>query len=562
LLTGSAPMIKRQPPKPPRSDSPGVPVETASSSRVSREVIESVVIAFVLAFLFRTFEAEAFVIPTGSMAPTLLGQHLDVNCPQCGVPYRVGVGDHRPNGVTCPICNHFRHGVSDLPVYSGDRILVDKTIYELSDPQRWDPLVFKFPGDGKMNYIKRLVGLPGEVLQIRNGEVYVGPRVDQLSIARKPPHKVKAMLQNVDDNRYIPEGLERAGWPRRWQVADGDQRGWTEQIAHVSDKHVDTVQGQRIEQSFQFNDRGQTPAWIRYHHFVPPSDWSSRVPIGQLPAPRPQVVTDKYAYNPERRRDHEDNWVGDLAVEAEVEIHESRGELLLELFEGRTPGGAGGSFVFRAAIDLQTGQARLSITGPGGARPFDANAQGEQVTQPVGQTPLNKPGRYRIRFANVDDQLLLWVNAAPNSWLLENRNDRVVEFDSPTTYSPLNNQQETADDTAPIRLGAAGAQLTVHHLRVRRDIYYLDKFEPQLDEQRNWDKLPTVDEVVTITLGPDEFFMLGDNSPFSQDSRTWWGKLKGLQPTVERRHLIGKALYIYWNRSLLSPDFDRFSLVR
>src|SRR5438067_1059753 len=40
-----------------------------------RETIESIVVAFVLAFLFRTFEAEAFVIPTGSMAPTLYGQH-------------------------------------------------------------------------------------------------------------------------------------------------------------------------------------------------------------------------------------------------------------------------------------------------------------------------------------------------------------------------------------------------------------------------------------------------------------------------------------------------------
>src|SRR5260221_4628460 len=55
-----------------------------------RETIESIVVAFVLAFLFRTFEAEAFVIPTGSMAPTLYGQQRDVTCTQCGTRFAAG----------------------------------------------------------------------------------------------------------------------------------------------------------------------------------------------------------------------------------------------------------------------------------------------------------------------------------------------------------------------------------------------------------------------------------------------------------------------------------------
>ena len=62
--------------------------ESTQSSRNIRETIESIVIAFVLAFLFRTFEAEAFVIPTGSMAPTLQGMHKDVDCPECGYRYQ------------------------------------------------------------------------------------------------------------------------------------------------------------------------------------------------------------------------------------------------------------------------------------------------------------------------------------------------------------------------------------------------------------------------------------------------------------------------------------------
>ena len=62
-----------------------------------RETVESVIIAFVLAFLFRTFEAEAFVIPTGSMAPTLMGKHKDLECPMCHFRYQVSASDHQEN---------------------------------------------------------------------------------------------------------------------------------------------------------------------------------------------------------------------------------------------------------------------------------------------------------------------------------------------------------------------------------------------------------------------------------------------------------------------------------
>src|SRR5215813_4866129 len=78
-----------------------------SWERTLRETIESVAIAFILAFLFRTFEAEAFVIPTGSMAPTLQGRHKDVDCPQCGYHYRVSASNEmdRFTGEKIPSCN-------------------------------------------------------------------------------------------------------------------------------------------------------------------------------------------------------------------------------------------------------------------------------------------------------------------------------------------------------------------------------------------------------------------------------------------------------------------------
>src|SRR5437763_1277018 len=90
------------------------PAAPRAQTHAIRETVESIVIAFVLAFLFRTFEAEAFVIPTGSMAPTLMGRHKDVDCPKCGYRYQVSASEEEseePGHQTsdclagmCPMC--------------------------------------------------------------------------------------------------------------------------------------------------------------------------------------------------------------------------------------------------------------------------------------------------------------------------------------------------------------------------------------------------------------------------------------------------------------------------
>ena len=69
-----------------------------------RETIEAVAIAFILAFVFKTFEAEAFVIPTGSMAPTLYGRHKEVTCSGCRIPYTIGASQevYQDSGVINP----------------------------------------------------------------------------------------------------------------------------------------------------------------------------------------------------------------------------------------------------------------------------------------------------------------------------------------------------------------------------------------------------------------------------------------------------------------------------
>lgn len=101
---------------------------------VAREYIEAFLIAIVLALIIRTFIVEAFKIPSGSMEQTLL------------------VGDH---------------------------LLVNKFIYRFTDPKRGDVIVFKYPDNPSRNFIKRIVGIGGDTVEVRDKTVYVnGQRQD------------------------------------------------------------------------------------------------------------------------------------------------------------------------------------------------------------------------------------------------------------------------------------------------------------------------------------------------------------------------------------------------
>jgi signal peptidase I len=95
---------------------------------VIRDTLETVLIAFVLAMIIRTFIVQVFYIPTGSMIPTLLIK---------------------------------------------DRVIVNKFIYKFSKPKHQEVIVFKYPVNPKKDFIKRIIGIPGDTIVIRNGYIFV-----------------------------------------------------------------------------------------------------------------------------------------------------------------------------------------------------------------------------------------------------------------------------------------------------------------------------------------------------------------------------------------------------
>src|SRR4051812_8706184 len=174
------------PPSNPAPNAARQPKQTVEGS--VKDTIESILVAFMLAFIFRAFVVEAFVIPTGSMAPTLLGAHMRFRCPDCGYHFDVNfqgtntgpddvyipasAGSNRVFAIICPNCGYRlprfnpsdpQNDGTDPAVRYGDRILVLKYLYLFQEPSRWDVVVFKSPvepaiNDYQQNYIKRLVG--------------------------------------------------------------------------------------------------------------------------------------------------------------------------------------------------------------------------------------------------------------------------------------------------------------------------------------------------------------------------------------------------------------------
>lgn len=105
-----------------------------------RENVEAILIAIVLALFIRTFVVQAFKIPSGSMKPTLQ------------------IGDHI-------LVNKFIYGVK-IPY-------IGKTIIPYKNPDHGDIIVFRYPEDPDKDFIKRLIGVPGDIVQVKNKKVFV-----------------------------------------------------------------------------------------------------------------------------------------------------------------------------------------------------------------------------------------------------------------------------------------------------------------------------------------------------------------------------------------------------
>lgn len=528
-----------------------------------KETLISIIIAFALAFVFRGFVIEAFLIPTGSMAPTLMGQHIRVADARDGyswpasttledtwpdptspLPFQgrqaiPGRGTTPPIRIANPLTRQDLPEMHDVPRRAGDRIFVMKYLASIYDPQRFDVVVFKNPTDPQVNFIKRLIGLPGEQIAIVDGDVFTRtPEPTDPSsanpwllpgwrVASKPERAQRAMWQPVFDSDFEPRPAAAGSYRRPWGSHDA---GWS-----------------FTDRAYAFAGPGPTTL-----------SWDAETPI-----------RDAYAYDEtiRARTGSDDKFpVADLRIEFTVET--SGTDLTISsVIEAR-------GHAFRADIQGTSAVIRMRPVG----------SEGEWTV--LGKGTLRRglvPGRpVRLEFWHADQGLSLWEEDEPviprveYSWSPAERLMRSTLLGAEwakraTEPALLTNPQIYIPPR--VRLECSGGAFTLHRLALSRDIYY----QPGLYGGVNSQGLPhsrsgtpslATHPASTLSLSRDEFFCVGDNSPSSLDGRLWdapdpWVRvIDDKIGVVHRDLLIGKAFFVYfpapnWRGKLPIPDFGR-----
>jgi signal peptidase I len=383
--------------------------------RQAREIADSLAIAFILAMVIRHYVLEVFKIPTKSMQPTLLGSP-----------------------------------------YTGDKILVNKFAYDFNGPERWDVMVFKYPVDTSRNYIKRVVGLPGDRLRVHSGDVYVNRPSGNGAwhIARKPWRVQKAL------------------WRRRLSESDQGRSYWVPRNRGAWD-----VEGK----TFAASPRGEQTEQLVFER---------------------EILAYEAREFAESRRPFTRITTADVMVQADVEPH-ARAELEVEIETA-------------VARGMSRARERWTVRLPRDEGGFGSPVllRGGREVKVEERQPYHLPDgeQRRLQVCHVDHTVIARVGGEQ---VLRYPYDGVPDFDSYTA----------AEQKAGVGIGCSGGRVVLADPAVFTDVYYTNH--------------PNDYAVgAPVSLGADEFFVLGDNSANSNDSRAWG--------TVPRDYLVGEAFLVLW----------------
>ncbi len=512
-----------------------------------KETLISLIISLAMALIVKCYIVEAYRIPTGSMAPTLLGDHATYIGPQTGHSWTVDRGrdpastDTRPlldpatgmtHALTGPRVNTLQPGATPSgrrSAQAGDRILVQKYLYEVSPPERFDVVVFRNPTNAQQNYIKRLVGLPNEHVWLVDGDIFTSPY-------QNTPNPADSALANGDwhcqrKSLRVQRSLWRTLFSSEYTPLDTTSNGSTWFTSPWSPQSSGwTLDG---HQSYDYTGADATRlSWDTANW--PITDWE---PYNDRPTGSVKVFP-----------------VADLRMRCNIEPNS------VNLIVTATITARQHEFQTVVGNGTATLQMRSLASGQGG--PWTVLADTPMEALSAGHATA-------IEFWHADQALRLFINGAQvihgeYDWDPAQR----LEFATGMPFESLRatpagsmdkftlaRNNTYAHSVPDVTWDFSSGPFTLHQVGLDRDIFY----QPALRNEVSFGCHP--DRVVT--LGPDHFFMLGDNSADSLDGRGWedhpgqtpYGlavdpfvaqEIDPAPGVVHRKLMLGKAFFVYF----------------
>ena len=450
---------------------------------------EGLITAFILAFLFRAFVMEAFRIPTGSMAGTLKGSHFCLRCPQCGYKYDYGLGNY---------------GLPQDSIPRGPLKLVNSRCPSCGYYQATGGTMPIAPGD-KILVLKCIY----QFFEPKQWDVVVfkdplDPTINYIKrLVGRPEEKVEI----IDGDIYINGRISRK--PPKVQ---------NELWMTVYDNDYQPVRPTEGTFNGHF--------WQQPFRNIPDSRWKinpDNPTVFDLDSPAEQINTmiydtkigndfrATYAYDDIKSYKYMP-FCSDLMVRFYTNRLDSEGLVGIEMSKYQIN--------YKAWVDFGGDMTIEAVKG---------NESVELAHKSIEPPAMNKPAL--VKFTNVDHQLIFQFGGEKLTYDLGG--------------GPDDTGQRKTNIQPQVRI-FGGGKVTLSHVAIFRDIHYTTS------QVGNSGESARAMEGKPFTLGKDEFFVLGDNTPNSLDSR-WWSRpgvgnngreyAKGIVP---RDYLVGKALFVYW----------------
>ena len=215
------------------TDAINKPNTKKKTKSVFREYAEAIFIALLLALFIRTFILQAFKIPSGSMEKTLLiGDHILVS--------KFAYGIHIPNEI--PFLN----------IKLFDDIILSQEV-----PKRGEIIVFKYPKNESRDFIKRVVGIPGDILEVRRQKVYIN---NQLYEEEHVWH-----TETPQNDRFVPrDDFGPVIVPPKHLFMMGDNRENSQDSRFWGFLNINKVKGKALMIYWSWN---AVDSWVRFDRF-------------------------------------------------------------------------------------------------------------------------------------------------------------------------------------------------------------------------------------------------------------------------------------------------------